>query len=51
MSSKPVSVRSGQVEFLKLNLQRREYRDIYQWVLSLKWPEFATTAPFFMSSK
>ena len=40
-SSKPVSVRSGQVEFLKLNLQRREYRDIYQWVLSLKWPEFA----------
>src|SRR5689334_22115988 len=40
-SSKPVSVRSGQVEFLKLNLQRREYRDIYQWVLSLKWPQFA----------
>ncbi len=40
-SSKPVYVRSGQVEFLKLNLQRREYRDIYQWVLSLKWPEFA----------
>src|SRR5437762_12414786 len=38
---KPVSVRSGQVEFLKLNLQRREYRDIYQWLLSLKWPEFA----------
>ena len=38
---KPVYVRSGQVEFLKLNLQRREYRDIYQWVLSLKWPEFA----------
>jgi inward rectifier potassium channel len=37
---KPVSIRSGQVEFLKLNLQRREYRDIYQWVLSLKWPEF-----------
>jgi inward rectifier potassium channel len=38
---KSVSVRSGQVEFLKLNLQRREYRDIYQWLLSLKWPEFA----------
>ena len=38
---KPVSVRSGQVEFLKLNLQRREYRDIYQWLLGLKWPEFA----------
>src|SRR4029453_11431131 len=39
---KSVSVRSGQVEFLKLNLQRREYRDIYQWLLALKWPEFAT---------
>ena len=38
---KPVSIRSGQVEFLKLNLQRREYRDVYQWVLSLNWPEFA----------
>jgi inward rectifier potassium channel len=38
---KSVSVRSGKVEFLKLNLQRREYRDIYQWLLSLKWPEFA----------
>src|ERR1051326_3771801 len=38
---KSISVRSGQVEFLKLNLQRREYRDIYQWLLSLKWLEFA----------
>lgn len=38
---KSISIRSGQVEFLKLNLQRREYRDIYQWLLSLKWPEFA----------
>jgi inward rectifier potassium channel len=38
---KSVSVRSGQVEFLKLNLQRWDYRDIYQWLLSLKWPEFA----------
>ena len=38
---KSVSVRSGQVEFLKLNLQRWEYRDAYQWLLSLKWPEFA----------
>ena len=37
---KSVSVRSGQVEFLKLNLQRWEYRDIYQWFLALKWPEF-----------
>ncbi len=38
---KSVSVRSGQVEFLKLNLERWEYRDIYQWLLALKWPQFA----------
>jgi inward rectifier potassium channel len=38
---KPVSVRSGQVEFLKLNLEKREWRDIYQWLLALSWPQFA----------
>src|SRR5882762_1845020 len=38
---KPVSVRSGQVEFLKLNLEKREWRDTYQWFLALSWPEFA----------
>ncbi len=38
---KSVSVRSGQVEFLKLNLERWEYRDIYQWLLALSWPQFA----------
>src|SRR5437660_8244886 len=38
---RPVSVRSGQVEFLKLNLEKREWRDAYQWLLALSWPEFA----------
>jgi len=38
---RPVSVRSGQVEFLKLNLEKREWRDTYQWLLALTWPEFA----------
>src|SRR5947208_4650210 len=38
---RPVSVRSGQVEFLKLNLEEREWRDAYQWLLALSWPEFA----------
>jgi inward rectifier potassium channel len=37
---KSVSVRSGQVEFLKLNLERWEYRDAYQWLLALTWPQF-----------
>src|SRR5438046_9205121 len=38
---RPVSVRSGQVEFLKLNLEKREWRDAYQWLLALSWPQFA----------
>jgi inward rectifier potassium channel len=38
---RPVYVRSGQVEFLKLNLEKWEYRDAYQWLLSLSWPQFA----------
>jgi inward rectifier potassium channel len=37
---KSVSVRSGQVEFLKLNLEKWEYRDAYQWLLALSWPQF-----------
>lgn len=38
---KSVSVRSGQVEFLKLNLEKWEWRDAYQWLLALSWPRFA----------
>src|SRR5947208_15986075 len=38
---KSVSVRSGQVEFLKLNLEKRKWRDAYQCVLALSWPQFA----------
>ena len=40
--SKPVSVRSGQLEFLKVNASRVEWRDAYQWLLGLTWPQFAT---------
>src|SRR5467141_224968 len=38
---KPVSVRSGQIEFLKVNAGRIEWRDAYQWLLGLTWPQFA----------
>ncbi len=31
----------GQFEFLKVNVGRGEWRDIYHWVLSLSWPAFA----------
>jgi len=39
--SKPVSLRSGQVEFVKVNTERFDWRDAYQWLLGLKWPQFA----------
>lgn len=38
---KPVSVRTGQTEFLKLNTAGWEWRDAYQWLLGLPWPNFA----------
>lgn len=39
--SVPISVRAGSIEFLKLNTARREWRDSYHWILSLRWPAFA----------
>ena len=38
---KPVTVRSGQIEFLKVNTERFDWRDAYQWMLGLSWPQFA----------
>ena len=40
MNRKPISVRAGRVEFLKINAARRDWRDGYHWVLSLHWPAF-----------
>jgi inward rectifier potassium channel len=39
--AKPISVRAGQVEFLKVNAESWEWRDAYQWLLALSWPRFA----------
>jgi inward rectifier potassium channel len=39
--ARPIHVRAGQTEFLKLNAAGWEWRDIYQWLLSLRWPAFA----------
>ena len=36
-SRSPVSVRSGQIEFLKLNTEKWRWRDAYQWLLGLNW--------------
>jgi inward rectifier potassium channel len=40
--SASVSVRAGQFEFLKVNTDKREWRDTYHWILSLSWPRFAS---------
>jgi len=40
-SRAPIPVRSGRIEFLKINAARRDWRDGYHWVLSLTWPHFA----------
>ena len=37
----PVSIRAGQVEFVKVNTDAWRWRDVYRWLLSLSWPQFA----------
>ena len=39
--AKPISMRAGQVEFVKVNTGRFDWRDAYQWLLGLTWPQFA----------
>jgi inward rectifier potassium channel len=39
--SSPITVRTGQLEFHKLNADQRDLRDIYHWMLRLNWPQFA----------
>ena len=38
---KPVSLRAGQVEFVRVNAEGIDWRDAYQWLLGLTWPRFA----------
>jgi inward rectifier potassium channel len=43
MRRKPsqVSIRAGQVEFVKVGTDAWRWRDVYRWLLGLKWPRFA----------
>src|SRR5207247_6237299 len=43
MRRKPsqVSIRSGQVEFVKVGTDSWRWRDVYRWLLGLRWPRFA----------
>ena len=36
-----VSIRAGQVEFVKVNTDAWRWRDVYRWLLGLSWPRFA----------
>src|SRR6266513_746276 len=44
MKPTPVSVRAGQVEFVKVNTDAWRWRDVYRWLLGLRWPQFAAFA-------
>lgn len=37
----PITVRAGQFEFLKVNAARGDWRDVYHWLLTLTWSQFA----------
>jgi inward rectifier potassium channel len=39
--SSHVSIRAGQVEFVKVNTDAWRWRDVYRWLLGLNWPRFA----------
>src|SRR5437667_12060102 len=43
MRRKPsqVSIHAGQVEFVKVGTDSWRWRDVYRWLLSLRWPRFA----------
>src|SRR6185503_20040833 len=36
-----VSLRSGQVEFVKVGTDAWRWRDVFRWLLGLRWPQFA----------
>src|ERR1700735_2620725 len=38
--SSPVKVRFGHLEFIKLNADHYDVRDVYHWTLTLSWPVF-----------
>ena len=42
-----VSVHAGQVEFVKVNIGGWHWRDVYQWLLALRWPQFAVVIAAF----
>jgi inward rectifier potassium channel len=45
-----VSVHAGQVEFVKVNVGGWQWREVYHWLLALRWPQFgALVAAFYIT--
>src|SRR5262245_51589952 len=45
-----VSVHAGQVEFVKVNVGSWQWREVYHWLLALRWPQFgALVAAFYIT--
>jgi inward rectifier potassium channel len=40
-SPTPITVQAGHREFIKLNVTKYDWRDIYNFILTLSWPQFA----------
>ena len=40
-SPTPITVQVGHREFIKLNVTKYDWRDIYNFILTLSWPQFA----------
>ena len=40
-SSTPITMRVGHREFIKVNATKYDWRDIYHFILTLSWPQFA----------
>jgi hypothetical protein len=40
-TSSPIKIRSGQIEFQKVNADTRDLRDMYHWLLTLTWSQFS----------
>jgi inward rectifier potassium channel len=39
--SRPIKVGVGRLQFVKLNAEQHDIRDVYHWMLTLTWPQFA----------
>src|SRR5262244_327047 len=39
-SSAPITFRVGHREFIKVNATKYDWRDIYHFILTLRWPQF-----------